>query len=303
MKPSKKNYHLCHLDDSQANELKKLLQGQGFEFESVPYSEWAAVTKDLRVILYSKGKLMVQGKATEEFVQFTLEPQILQSISFGYEGVLAGQSGVSHIGVDESGKGDYFGPLVIASAFVEKEKIALLVDQGVRDSKKLSESAITRLARLIKKECVFSLVSVGPERYNDLYGKIKNLNRLLAWGHARAIENILEKVDCKEVVLDQFGAEYLVKSALMEKGRLAHVKQMHHGEEDIAVAAASILARDEFVKNLSALGKVFGLELPRGAGPEVERIAKIVFEKVGLENLHKFAKVHFKTTARISSSS
>jgi ribonuclease HIII len=149
---------------------------------------------------------------------------------------------------------------------------------------------------VIRGLCPFSLVVVGPEKYNQLYEKIKNLNRLLAWGHARVIENLLSKVDCKNVVLDQFGSQHLVLEALMEKGKAVDVKQMHRGEEDLAVAAASILARHEFLNRMDELGKEMGLDLPRGAGSPVGQAAESLFETQGLEGLSKVAKLHFKIT-------
>ncbi|MBI1883803.1 MAG: ribonuclease HIII [Chlamydiae bacterium] len=301
MNPVQKNYYVCVLEKSQALQLKKALDEKDFEYREIPYAQWAAFRKDLNIVFYSKGKLVVQGKGMAEFVQFFLEPEILQKMSFGYEGELAQAQGSSHAGVDESGKGDYFGPLVVASVYVEKDKIARLVQAGVKDSKKLSEPAIRILSQMIKTDCPFSLVVMGPERYNKLYEKIKNLNRMLAWGHARAIENILEKVSCSEVMLDQFGDERLVLNALMEEGRKVKLTQRHHGEEDIAVAAASIVARHEFVTRLEELGKETGMELPRGAGVQVENVAKKIFEKNGLEGLSKVAKIHFKFTEKIIS--
>src|SRR3989441_11752821 len=123
------------------------------------------------------------------------------------------------IGIDESGKGDYFGPLVIAGVYVAREQEEQLRAAGVRDSKTLSDKKATALAEQIRALCPSTIVVIGPERYNSLHASFKNLNRLLAWGHARAIENLLEHVSCDRVVADQFGDERFLKSALMAKGR------------------------------------------------------------------------------------
>ncbi len=184
-------------------------------------------------------------------------------------------------------------------AVVEKEQLGKLVDLGVKDSKKLSSVAIGKLSKVIKGLCPFSLVTIGPERYNALYTKIKNLNRLLAWGHARTIENLLEKVECDRVVLDQFGGKHLVLNALMEKGKKIQLEQRHHGEEDLAVAAASILARQEFLDRMKELGKNVGSEIPRGAGAQAQEIAKTLFKKLGKEEFSKLVKLHFKITPEI----
>lgn len=297
--PPKKNYHVCAVDASQARLLRTALVGKDFQFRDVPYAEWGALTKEVNVTLYSKGKLVIQGKGTADFVQFFLEPEILKTVSFGYEAMFAEEAGHSHMGVDESGKGDYFGPLVVAAVFVEKDKIGKLVDLGVRDSKKLSEAAVKRLGKIIKGLCPFSLVVIGPERYNLLYQKIGNLNRLLAWGHARAIENVTSKVECKSVVIDQFASEHLVLRALMEKGKTLEIKQMHRGEADIAVAAASVLARNEFLERMESLSTEEGVLLPRGGGAAVSEAAKKLYGSKGLEGLRKIAKLHFKITENL----
>jgi len=200
------------------------------------------------------------------------------------------------IGIDESGKGDYFGPLVIAAVHVTPGIAENLLALNVRDSKKIADSVIHTLAEDIRVLCRHSVVAIGPERYNQLYEKIRNLNRLLAWGHAKALETVLEQVPCDRAIADQFGDERLILNALQEKGRLIHLEQRHKGEEDIAVAAASIVARDEFVQRLERLAKDLGMPLPKGASQAVVLAAKSVVRKHGEDGLAKVAKLHFKTT-------
>jgi len=206
---------------------------------------------------------------------------------------------MKRIGVDEAGKGDYFGYLVVAAVYVGDEESRLRA-LGVKDSKKLLDSKVAELAREIKKICKYEIVKISPEKYNQLYKKFapKGLNRLLAWGHARAIENLLSKVQCDIVITDKFGEERFVNEALMEKGRKAMVEQRINGESDIAVAAASILARDEFLKTLRALGREIGFVLPKGA-THVEQAAKLLVKKYGETILDYAAKKHFKTTKRV----
>ncbi|TES52134.1 ribonuclease HIII [Halalkalibacterium halodurans] len=157
------------------------------------------------------------------------------------------------IGTDESGKGDYFGPLVVAGVFVNSETYRKLKNMGVMDSKKLGDDQIKFLAGEIKKICPYSLVVIGNEKYNELYERIENLNKLLAWGHARTIENILQTVSCNFALSDKFGDEKFIKKALLEKGKEITLFQRTKAESNIAVAAASILARDEFVNRLHRL--------------------------------------------------
>ena len=209
-------------------------------------------------------------------------------------------TGSGWIGLDESGKGDYFGPLVIAAVHVTPRIADDLMALHVRDSKKIADSVIRRLEVDIKTLCRHSVIAIGPERYNELYAKIRNLNRLLAWGHAKALETLLEQVpDCGRAIADQFGDERLILNALQEKGRQIKLEQRHKGEEDIAVAAASIVARAEFVRRLERLAAQWGVPLPKGASPAVEVAAKSLVRKHGEEGLAKVAKLHFKTTKAV----
>ncbi|MDR3689283.1 MAG: ribonuclease HIII [Fimbriimonas sp.] len=202
-----------------------------------------------------------------------------------------------HIGVDESGKGDFFGPLVIAACYVGPEHLAEL--EGVRDSKKLSDAMSHRLAVKIKAVCPHSIIAVGPAKYNELYAKFKNLNTLLAWGHARCIENVLELQPANLVISDQFSAGgAAVKRQLYEKGRKVEFRSMVRAEADIAVAAASILARSEFVRRLERLGQEYDIELPKGA-TNVIPTGKRFVAKHGQDALVNVAKMHFKTSAQV----
>jgi ribonuclease HIII len=204
-----------------------------------------------------------------------------------------------HIGTDESGKGDYFGPLIIAGFFLPDGQADVLRELGVKDSKRTSDNRCREIAEVLKAGYKHAVIAIGPEKYNELYDKLRNLNRLLAWGHARAIENILEVVDCVQAVTDQFGDKAWVLNALMKKGRTIELVQNPRAEEDLAVAAASILARSEFLKRLSFLSKDFGLELPKGASSMVEDAAVKLVVRDGSEVLGKVAKLHFKTTGRV----
>jgi len=203
------------------------------------------------------------------------------------------------IGIDESGKGDYFGPLVIAAAYVNPVIERDLKLMQVRDSKRISDPRVLQLASDLRQVCKHSIVAIGPERYNELYQKIGNLNRLLAWGHARALENLLEQVDAQQAIADQFGDERFILNALLEKGKHVQLVQRPKAEEDLAVAAASILARAEFLRRLSALSEKIGTSLPKGASPSVELAARMVVKKRGQDALRTIAKLHFKTTKAV----
>ncbi len=208
---------------------------------------------------------------------------------------------IERIGIDESGKGDYFGPLIIAAVFVDATTQGELKLMEVRDSKKLSDGRVFELAPDIKTICPYSVIAIGPQKYNELYAKIKNLNRLLAWGHAKALETLLERVACDRAIADQFGDERLILNALQEKGRKITLEQRTKAESDLAVAAASVLARAEFLIRLKRLSGEVGTTLPKGASPAVELAAKMILKKHGRERLESVAKLHFKTTKSVLS--
>jgi ribonuclease HIII len=206
------------------------------------------------------------------------------------------------IGTDESGKGDYFGPLVVAGVFLPEDQQDVLTELGIRDSKKISDNRVRELADLLKKGYKHSLVAIGPERYNELYSKLRNLNRILAWAHSRAIENILEEVNCSVAVTDQFGDKSFVLNALMKKGKEIELIQRPKAEEDLAVAAASILARAEFLKRLYFLSQDVGTDLPKGSSSLVEEAGQRLVKLHKVQILDKVAKKHFKLTGRILAS-
>lgn len=211
------------------------------------------------------------------------------------------------IGTDESGKGDYFGPLVTAGVYVDEEIAAQLKALGVKDSKRLSDTRVRQLAREIKDLCQgrYAIVAIPPETYNQLYESFrregKRLNTLLAWAHARALEDILEKVDCRNVVADQFADEHYIRSRLLERSRGMDLNlvQMPRAEVNLGVAAASILARDRFLAWLGKASKRYGIQLPKGAASKVVKAAKEIVARFGKEELTKVAKVHFKTTKEV----
>lgn len=202
------------------------------------------------------------------------------------------------VGVDESGKGDYFGYLVVAGVILDEEKKKKLEELGVKDSKQLSDSKATHIATQIRRICKHDIVKISPEKYNTLYKKFKSLNKLLAWGHARVIENLLEKNEVDFVITDKFGDEKFLKSTLFERGKKAKIQQEIRAESDMAVAAASVLARAEFLKTLKKLSMEIGYSLPKGA-THVEEAAKELVQKHNEDVLDFVAKKHFKITKKV----
>ncbi len=295
------------LTDEQAAALKLSLEARHYEFREVPYARFAAEKEKTNVVFYESGKLVVQGKGTQEFVEFVLEPEILKQARLGYETELNPDLLLPRIGVDESGKGDFFGPLSVAGVYINESVVKAWKDAGIRDSKNISsDKRISDLAKLIRQTpgCVTTVVPIGNEAYNRLHAKMRSVNAVLAWGHARVIENLMgqkHRMNPPPVraISDQFASsKSVVEKALMSLGRQIELVQKHRAEEDLAVAAASILARDEFVRRLADLEKSFALELPKGASSAVDAAAKDFVAKHGAEKLAKAAKMHFRTAFR-----
>lgn len=299
--------HTCKLTQSQAEQLRKTLAERGYASKEVPYAVFSAVNKEVNVTFYQSGKLVVQGKGTRDFIEFVLEPEVLGQVKLGYEALLDPSLFQARIGVDESGKGDFFGPLCVAGVYVNQGVIEKWTDSGIRDSKAIgSDAAVRKLAKTIRETpgCVHSVVTVGNEAYNRLYSKMRSVNTLLAWGHARVIENLLGQSARMvppplKAISDQFASnKSTVKNALMDLGRDLELVQRHRAEEDIAVAAASILARDEFIRRLTEMGNRLQLKLPRGASKSVELVAKQIFDQNGKSALGAVSKMHFRTAYR-----
>jgi ribonuclease HIII len=298
--PPTKNSFTFKLSSAEQESLIQTLRAGNYRPLEVPHTRVAAQGEDCTIALYTSGKCLVQGKGAQDWVTFVLEPSILQDVRIGYDEVLNPDAFQPHMGIDESGKGDFFGPLVIAAAYVDEALTYAFQEMNVRDSKTITtDRKAEEMAREIRKRLGhrFSLITIGPRAYNRLYASMRNVNQILAWGHARAIENLLEQVpDCPRAVADQFGPKRQIEQALMKKGRKIQLVQRPKAESDMAVAAASILARAGFLDALRGLRKRFGAIIPKGASEAVKQTAKEIVTQEGPRVLLEVAKCHFKTT-------
>lgn len=293
------NSYTHPLNLEQVNELREILEHENFEFKTKEHTIFSAAKDHLSISVYQKGpKILIQGKKTEEFVRFTLEPKILGEAKLGYEEELNPEMFEPHFGIDESGKGDFFGPLVIAGAYTDKNLTRSLLDEGIADSKKITDSKIKKLSKIIRDSSgiEYEIIIIGPKRYNELYSKIGNLNKLLAWGHAKCIEKLCKKrPDCKRALSDQFARPSVLQSSLGERGKNIIIEQRTKAESDIAVATASILARDAFVTWIDKATEKFGFPIPKGASNKVQEAGEILVSQHGTEILQEVSKTHFKT--------
>ncbi|MEA3346503.1 MAG: ribonuclease HIII [Candidatus Auribacterota bacterium] len=292
--------HPESLSAEKIHELKTILLRKGFKLGEKPHTAFFARSSNTSISVYSSGKVFVQGKGTRDFVEFIFEPLILKELTL-VSPFLKKPDVTKRIGVDESGKGDFFGPLVVCAVCAGGDSILKLAKDGVRDSKKItSENKIQMLAKNIIRNAKVETVIIKPERFNELYEKMKNMNLILAWAHACAIENLLKKADCSLVIVDRFTTRPLLESMLKEKGKMAKIIQRTKGEEDIVVAAASICARACFVNEINLMGKKHEMLFPKGGkSDKILESLKGFVSKFGKDNLKKVAKINFKTAQEI----
>ena len=297
------NSYSQKFDKSQYESVKDFFESKGAVFSTVQNALWRAKTSKYTATFYTTGKLLVQGAEVSDIASeiqnlyATNQETVKNSVTKNTLSDL--DIPANHIGSDESGKGDFFGPLVVAAVQVDENSTKILIDAGIKDCKKVEDKNITKMASVIKNNCVFSVITINPLKYNELYAKIGNLNSLLAWGHARAIENILEKRECSYALSDKFGDERLIKNALMKKGKNIHLEQRCKAEADIAVAAASILAREQFLKGISEISLKYGVDIPKGASSKVLETAKNIAKNFSKEELKNAVKTHFKTYSQV----
>jgi ribonuclease HIII len=295
--PKKKTLHTLKITDEQAKKLDEWLDKHLWAPYKVNYARFAYKGRDVNVVMYDSGKLVVQGKGTEEFVQFVLEPEITGFAQMGYDDVLHPEWYELHAGIDESGKGDLFGPLVSACVVADGDAVRQWVDEGLKESKKVtSDKVVLAMAKKIKntKGVAVKVSYASMEKYNALYIKFgRNLNKLLAWFHATAITSALEQRHAPWGMLDQFTKQPLVQNQLNVPN--FELKMQTKAEEDPVVAAASIIARATYIYSMKKWSEECGIELKKGASAEVRNQAVEIVKKFGPEGLKRFAKLHFKT--------
>lgn len=277
-----------------AEKLQTDLMRQGFTVTHPPHSIFSAKKPGISCTLYQSGKLLIQGKAIDDFIIYYIEPEILQNLTYSHPEQYVERR--AHIGVDEAGKGDFFGPLCVAAIYCSTEDIDTLLKLGIRDSKQLNDESIRQKASILQNEFKHSIVALPPSTYNRLYAKFHNLNSLLGWAHATAIENVYNLSGCNLAFIDQFGHSSIVEKAVVSKKIPVELVQRHKGEGDPVVAAASILARNAFVMGLQRLSQQYHIHLPKGASAAVIEVGRQFLQKYGKEGLRDVAKLHFKTS-------
>ncbi|MDC3415717.1 ribonuclease HIII [Aquibacillus salsiterrae] len=286
---------------------------------SPPGAIFAAKTKNATITAYQSGKVLFQGRSPEVEANkwgSTTEPsknrdskslkqKKINEHSFAPPSSLFTSS---HIGSDEAGTGDYFGPITVAAAYITKDQIPLLKELGVKDSKHLTDEMIKSIAiELVRMEIAYSLVVLHNEKYNELQRKGWSQGKMKTMLHHHAINKLLKKVEPTKpdgILIDQFSQPNVYLNHLKsEKAKLQdHVFFMTKAESySIAVAAGSIIARASFVKQMDKLANTAGVPIPKGASQKVDQAAAVLIRKHGRESLEQYAKVHFANTQKAES--
>jgi ribonuclease HIII len=287
--------------------LGALLRARGWTPFEVGYTRFAFKADHLKVNVsaYTSGKVVIAGKGTEDFVRDVLEPEVIGVARLGYDEVLHPVWFESHAGLDESGKGDFFGPVVAATVIADKPAIETWIKAGVKDSKRIAELQIFKLDQLIRETegVVVRTCFCGMPKYNELMGRPHaNLNRLLAWQHATALEQALAAKRVPWGLLDQFTEQPLTQRELAKKGvKDFDLRMRTKAEEDPVVAAASIVARAEFQRQIVQLSRELGEKLLKGASAQVKEQGARIVQQFGARALGRFAKLHFRTAYEIVS--
>lgn len=204
-----------------------------------------------------------------------------------------------YIGIDESGKGDFFGNLVVAGVIFDKEKEDIFKNLNVRDSKKIEDKRIKFLSKEIKKYLPCEIVSISPKKFNELYRNFKNINLILSWAYSKIIKNLLEIEKVSLIMIDKFTNKNYIDLFLKEDQKNIERIEIIKGEKDLGIACASILARDAFLKSIYALERKWSFSFPKGAGDIVINSGVLFAKKFGLEKLNEVAKVNFKNYKKI----
>jgi len=298
--PKKKlSTYTAKLDDSQMAKLKVVLAKKGWEPFEVAYARFAYKGNDCNVTAYESGKVVVAGKGTEEFVTMTLEPEITLAVKLGYDELNHPDWFEAHAGLDESGKGDFFGPVIAATVIAQPTMIQAWRKAGVQDSKKISEAQILKLDEIIRTThgAVVKTCYCSMPKYNELMARPRaNMNSLLAWLHGTALLQALAERTVPWGLLDQFTKQPLVQRELTRKGLTGfELKMRTKAEEDPVVAAASVVARAAYVREMHKLSLRFGEKLQKGASSKVNVQAGELIARFGAKALGDFAKLHFRT--------
>ncbi len=280
--------------------LKADLERGAFDFRSVPHALFSVKGEGVVATAYASGKLVVQGDHPSEFLTRYVEPDAGEQPASAPKArpsapEKSSETYVTMVGSDESGKGDYFGPLVVCAVRLEPEQSKAMLGGPVRDSKQLTDEACLRLGAALRGSLPHAIAQLSPPEYNAAHARYKNLNPLLADLHAKAIRELVSPG--MRVLVDQFANAKVMEKALA--GTDIELIQHPRAERVPAVAAASVIAREMFLNGLHELSESCAIDLAKGAGAPVDQAARRYVALHGMAKLGLVAKLHFKNTQKI----
>ena len=287
------------------NDLKRL--------KTPPYAVFQADDGDTVVTLYESGKAVFQGRDADLAADFWIETEKINS---GSAKVTSSDDKkekkeverkiplrINSIGSDEVGTGDYFGPIVVTSAYVEKENIDFLLELGVKDSKKMTDSDIKRVVPEVIKKIPYNTYILKNTQYNKLYDSDMNMNKMKAILHNKVLSHFADKnkYHYEYAVVDQFENPKSYYNHLKDASfKVYGITFLTKAEDQcLSVACASIISRYIFLKEMDKISKDIGMELPKGAGDSIDNFGKEIVKKYGQDKLSEIAKLNFKNTERI----
>lgn len=270
--------------------------------KDIPYVVFQAEDEDTVITMYTSGKVMFQGVSAD--VDSTMWKEIDgQTVNEETKTDNNKYYHSSSIGSDEVGTGDYFGPIVVTASFVKEEDIPFLESLGIRDSKKISDETILKIAPQIAKKIKYESIILRNSEYNEKYHKDNNMNKIKAILHNKVLFKLVQetKEPYDYIIVDEFAREaryyeYIKDSTNIQRGITFMTKAE---DKNLAVACSSIISRYIFIKEFNKLADEIHIPLPKGAGPQVDTIGQEIVEKYGKEKLNEVAKLNFINTERI----
>ncbi|PCJ54550.1 MAG: ribonuclease HIII [Planctomycetota bacterium] len=286
------------LSSQEGNQLSDALQSAGYEFRNLQHAVFQARGEGVVVSLYKSGKLVVQGKGAEAWhtqylgAKETAPSKKQTSASREPSGF---PPAANSIGSDEAGKGDTFGPLVVAAVAIAKDKVELLQSSKVADSKTIDDHRIRILGPWIRENFDFEIRCLMPLKYNQEWQSAgSNVNTLLTQLHSDCLGVLHERSGYQSMVVDRFSPSCPVSKQIHAVAPTVSVVEVPRAEAHLAVAAASVLAREQFLIGMEELSAEWAMDIPRGSGSPVPPAMREFLQLHGVEEMRRVAKVHFK---------
>ena len=296
---------VLQLSHDEQQKIKKYYESKLVE-RKAPGVIFAAKLADTTITAYKSGKVMFQGAGAErEAARWNASPQATSKVSNTKGDKLPENfATLSVIGSDETGTGDYFGPVTVAAVYVPKDKIALVQALGVKDSKQLTDDYMRKIAPDLMKACTHSILTLRNEKYNAIQARGHSQGKIKALLHNQALKHVLKKIAPEKpehILIDQFAERSIYYNHIKNEQEIVRENVLFSTKAEnlhVAVATASILARYAFLKEMDRLAEITGFPLQKGASGKVDEMAAKIWLKHGEDTLRSMTKWHFANTEK-----